>query len=79
MAGAGGIPVSITLDAAGDPTATFIFIVAGAFYVGDSTKVTLINGAVTDNVFWVTGGASSIGIAAQFVGTLIVHGAVNVE
>ncbi len=78
MGSAGGIPISIQLDAAGDAAATFIFIVGGAFYVGDSTKVTLINGAVANNVFWVTAGASSIGISAQFVGTLIVHGAVTV-
>jgi len=35
MASAGGIPQNLTLDAAGDPTATFIFKIAGAFYVGD--------------------------------------------
>jgi len=78
MGSAGGLPTELTLDAAGDSSAVFVFKVGGAFVVGAASTVTLINGAQSENVYWITGGATSIGISAVFTGTIIGTGAIVV-
>jgi hypothetical protein len=71
VASAGSLAGTITLDAGGDPDAVFIFKFGGAYTVGASSNVILSNGAQPCNVFWISGGAISIGALTQMKGTLI--------
>jgi hypothetical protein len=66
---------TVTLDAAGDANAVFIF--ATGFYTlttGNGSKVVLANGAQAKNVWWVAAGAT-LGANSTFKGTLLSHGA----
>jgi hypothetical protein len=52
----------LTLDAAGNPNATWVFQMAGSLTVGGTApqSVILINGAQAANVFWQVGSAATI-------------------
>ncbi len=68
---------AITLDAAGDPSATFVFQVGAALSSAASTKVVLANGALANNVYWQVVGAVSLGANAKWFGTILGAGVVS--
>jgi Ice-binding-like/Bacterial Ig-like domain len=68
---------TITLDAANDSSAVFVFQVGAALSSAAGTKVVLKNGALANNVFWQATGAVSLGAGAKFVGTVLGAGAVT--
>jgi hypothetical protein len=66
----------LTLDAQGDPSATWVFQVGSALTVGEAgnpRSVILKNGAKASNIFWVCGSAATINGAGggTFNGTII--------
>ncbi|WP_417961768.1 ice-binding family protein [Flavobacterium sp. LB1P62] len=73
IAGAGTAAGTLTLDAAGDPNAVFIFRIGGAFSTTAGTTVILKNGASSCNVFWVVEGAIGIGTSTTMKGMLLAH------
>jgi len=75
IAGAGSLAGNLTLDGLGDTTAVFVFRFGGAYAVGASSTVILVNGARTCNMFWVAEGAISIAASTIFKGTLIANNA----
>jgi hypothetical protein len=76
---AGALGGTITLDAAGNPDAIFVFRFAGAFNIAAASKMILANGARRCNIFWIGGagvatGAVNIGASCEIKGTFISHG-----
>jgi hypothetical protein len=61
----------LTLDAQGDPTAVFVFQAASTLVTGSGSRVSLINGAGSCNVFWQVGSSATIGTSSAFVGTVL--------
>ena len=75
---AGSVSGTVTLNGQGDPNAVFIIKFQGAFSMGAGAKIVLAGDTKAENVYWIAEGASSIGAAADMVGTLIAHpGAVS--
>jgi hypothetical protein len=68
---------TITLDAAGDPGAIFVFQMGAALSSAASTKVVLKNGALANNVYWQVTGAVALGAGVEFVGTILGAGAIS--
>lgn len=77
IAGAGSLAGTLTLDGQGDPDAFFLFKFNGAFSTTAQSKVVLINGVRSCNVFWIADGAIAMGAMAFMKGTLIAHNAAN--
>jgi hypothetical protein len=73
IAAAGSIVGALTFDAQGDPNAVFIIKTGGALTTAAGATVTLINGAVACNVFWVADGAISMAASTTMRGTLIAN------
>jgi hypothetical protein len=69
---------TVTLDAAGNPNAVFIFQVGGALNMAAGAQVALIDGAQASHVFWQVNGAAAIGANATFAGTLMALDAIAV-
>jgi len=69
--GALGLTGTLTLDAAGDPGAVFIFKAASTLITGPGSRVKLINGASSCNVFWQVTSSATIGAGSQFRGTVM--------
>jgi hypothetical protein len=62
---------TLTLDAQGDPDAIFVFKIGGALSSVAGSEIILVNGASSDNVFWIAVGAVGLGANATMVGTFI--------
>jgi hypothetical protein len=68
----------LTLDAQGDPNATFVFqsastvgTAAGAPSPGVHTRILLINGANAANVWWQAGSSATLGLYTEFEGNIL--------
>jgi gliding motility-associated-like protein/uncharacterized repeat protein (TIGR01451 family) len=71
---------SLYLNAENDANAVFVIQVKGAFSTSVNSKVILINGAQSKNVFWNIDGAVSINTNSIFRGTIICNnGAMNLN
>lgn len=67
----------VILDGENNPNALFIFKIDGAFATSTSARVSLINGASADRVFWQINGQVDLGVSAVFSGTIVATGAIN--
>jgi hypothetical protein len=70
-----GAGFTITLDAAGNADAVFIFQTDTAITTGTNSRVVLANGAQAKNVWWMAGSAATLGVSSTFKGTVIANGA----
>jgi hypothetical protein len=70
-AGTFGITGTLILDAAGDPSAVWIFKAASTLITGVGSNVSLLNGANPCNVFWVVGSSATLGVDSTFSGTIM--------
>jgi len=62
---------ALTLDAAGDPNALFVFQATSDLIVGSSASIVLINGAQACNVTWVVTSSASLDTGASFRGNIL--------
>lgn len=80
MNGAVTFTDSLYLDAQGNPNGVFVIQINGALTTSTYSKVKLINGAQSKNVFWKVEGAVTINNNSVFRGTIICNnGAMNLN
>lgn len=72
-----GLNLTLTLDANGDTSAVFIFQAASTLTTGSNSVVNLINGAKSENVFWVIGSSATLGSNTAFKGTIIAFSSIT--
>jgi len=70
---------NLTLDAQGNPGAIFVFQIDGALTTATFANVLLVNGANVCNVYWQVNGAFALGGGSNFVGTLLINGAISLH
>jgi hypothetical protein len=73
VASAADIQGVLTLDGLGDPTAVFIFRMAGALTSTSGASMTLINSVVPSNIFWLAEGAVALAANCILNGTFFAH------
>lgn len=73
--GAATLSSDLYLDAKGDPNAVFIFKLPAAFSTGPASKVKLLNGAQSCNIFWKVEGLVSMATGTFMRGTVIANNA----
>lgn len=74
-----GITGTLTLDAAGDRHAVFIFKMATTLITAGSSQVVLINGAQASNVFWQVGSSATLGDSSIFKGTIMAQASITMN
>lgn len=62
---------TVTLDAAGDPDAIFIFNIGTTLTTGSGSSVQLIGGAQAGNVYFRVGSSATLGAATTFQGKIL--------
>jgi hypothetical protein len=62
---------TLTLDAAGDPNAVFIFQIGSTLTTASEARVEVINGGAGCNVFWQVGSSATLGTTTRFVGNIL--------
>jgi hypothetical protein len=74
-----GLSGALTLDAGGDPNAVFIFKAASTLITGPGSRVNLINGASSCNVFWQVTSSATLGAGSTFRGTILALTDINLN
>ena len=69
----------LTLDAAGDPNAQFVFQVGSQLTTASASSVLLINGASPCNVYWQVGTSAVLGSTTAFKGNLMALASISLE
>lgn len=75
-----GMTGTLTLDAANDPDAVFIFQTAdgtGTLITGATGNVSMIRSAQSCNVFWKVGTSATLGAGSTFRGTIMAHTSIS--
>ena len=75
-----GMTGTLTLDAANDPDAVFIFQTAegtGTLITGATGDVVMIRSAQSCNVFWKVGTSATLGAGSTFRGTIMAHTSIS--
>lgn len=67
------IPTSITLDAQGNPNATFVFKAGSTVTLESGASVILANGAQPQNVIWLVGSSFTSVATSSMVGTILAN------
>ncbi|NVN94047.1 MAG: DUF3494 domain-containing protein, partial [Bacteroidetes bacterium] len=71
---------TLFLDAMNDANAVFVIKIYGAINTSTYSKVKMINGTQSKNVYWMISGAVSINDYSEFVGTIVCNnGAMNLN
>ena len=70
---------TVTLDAQGDITATWIFQASSSFVSAPYTSFILENGAQSTNVFFQVGSSATLGYSSSFVGTIIAYASISAQ
>jgi len=66
-----GLTGTLTLDAAGDPDAVFVFQAGSSLTTASASRVRLTNGAQACNVFWQIGASATLGTGSTFRGSVL--------
>ena len=66
-----GLLGTLTLDAAGDPNAMWLFQATSDLATAAASTVRLVNGAQACNVFWQVAGSATLGAGSTFAGTIL--------
>ena len=74
-----GLTGALTLDAGGDPSAVFVFKAASTLITGSGSRVALINGASSCNVFWQVTSSATLGAGSSFRGTILSLTSISLE
>jgi hypothetical protein len=61
----------LTLDAAGDPNAVWIFQAGSTLITASGSRVAMLNGAQACNVYWQVGSSATLGTGSTFKGTIL--------
>lgn len=71
------VGTTLTLDAAGDPNAVFIFKSASSLVTGVNSQIALIGGAQACNVFWQVGSSATLGVGSTFRGNILAFSSIT--
>lgn len=70
---------AMTLDALGDPNASFIIQMASTLTTGPGSQIILSGGAKAANIIWQVGTSATLGINSVFKGTILADQSITVN
>ncbi|QSZ28708.1 hypothetical protein DSL72_003208 [Monilinia vaccinii-corymbosi] len=69
----------LTLDAAGNSAATWVFQIASTLIADSASSVVLINGASECNVYWAVGSSATLGSTSAFSGNILASASITLK
>jgi hypothetical protein len=69
----------LTLNAAGDPNAQFVFEIGSTLTTASASSIRLINGASPCNIYWQIGSSATLGTTTAFEGNLMANISITVN
>jgi type VI secretion system secreted protein VgrG len=74
-----GLTGTLTLDAKGDPDATFVFKASSTLITATNSRVLLLNGANPCRVVWQVGSSATFGTGTRFVGDVLAYTSISAK
>jgi type VI secretion system secreted protein VgrG len=74
-----GLSGVLTLDAANDPNAVWVFQAGSTLITSSGSRVMMLNGAQPCNVFWQVGSSTTLGTNSTFVGTIMALTSISLQ
>jgi hypothetical protein len=74
-----GLTGALTLNAAGDPNAVFVFQAGSSLTTASASQINVINGAQSCNVFWQIGSSATLGTGSKFMGSILASASITVS
>lgn len=68
---------TVTLDAQGNPNASWVFQINSTLVTAAATTLRLVNGAQPQNIFFLVGSSATLGTTTNFAGNIIAHSSVT--
>ena len=78
-ASAVGLSGVLTLDAAGDPHAVWVFQAGSTLITSSGSKIVMLNGAQSCNVYWQVGSDATLGTNSTFTGTILALTSISLQ
>jgi hypothetical protein len=72
-----GLTGTLTLDAAGNAGAKWIFQIGSTLTTASSSSIVVINGGSAGNVYWQVGSSATLGTTTAFKGTIIAQASIT--
>jgi hypothetical protein len=69
----------LTLDAAGDPSAVWVFQAASTLITASDSRVVMLNGAQPCHVYWQVGSSATLGTNSRFIGTILALTSISLQ
>lgn len=73
-----GLTGTLTLDGEGNASAVFIFQISSALTTASTSRVVLINGAQSCNIYWQVGSSATLGTNSSFSGSVLTLSSITV-
>ena len=70
---------ALTLNAAGNPNAQFVFEIGSTLTTASASSVVMINGASPCNVYWQVGSSATLGTTTAFEGNLLANTSITLN
>jgi hypothetical protein len=70
---------TLTLNANGNPNATWVFQIGTGLTTGTDAAVQVINGGSEDNVFWQVGSSATLGTGTAFEGNILAYASITLD
>ncbi|MDA3946875.1 MAG: ice-binding family protein [Helicobacteraceae bacterium] len=67
----------LTLDAQGDPDATFVFQAGSHLTTTANTRILLVGGAKASNVYWQVGSSATLGTGTEWNGNILAYASIT--
>ena len=72
-----GLTGTLTLNAEGDPNASFVFQIGSTLTTASASDIKFINGANGNDVFWQVGSSATLGTTTDFAGTIVAEASIT--
>jgi len=69
----------LTLDAAGNPNAVWVFQAGSTLITASGSKVVMLNKAQPCHVYWQVGSSSTLGTNSTFIGTIMALTSISLQ
>jgi type VI secretion system secreted protein VgrG len=69
----------LTLDAAGDPNAVWVFQAGSTLITASGSRVVMLNGAQSCHVYWQVGSSATLGTNSTFTGTILALTSISLQ
>jgi hypothetical protein len=69
----------LTLDAAGDPNAVWVFQAGSTLITASGSKIVMLNGAQSCHVYWQVGSSATLGTNSTFTGTILALTSISLQ